>query len=60
MVINTVIERFGANPADVSSTTAMNVITPIYLLDEDTTIGALLDVRMTLGPPLQQLLLSAL
>ena len=60
MVINTVIERFGANPADVSSATAMNVITPVYLLDEDTTIGALLDVRMTLGPPLQQLLLSAL
>jgi len=60
MVINAVIECFGADPTDVSSATAVNVVAPVYLLDEDTTIRALLDVRMALGPPLQQQLLSAL
>ena len=60
MVINAVIERFGANPTDVSPAAAMNVVAPVYLLDEDTTIGALFDIRMTLGPPLQQQFLSTL
>lgn len=52
MVVNTVIERFNTNPTDMSSTTAVNVVAPGYLLDEDTAIRALLDVRMALGPPL--------
>ena len=52
MVIDTVIERLGANPTDVSSATTMNVIAPIDLLDEDTTIGTFLDVLVTVRPPL--------
>ena len=60
MVINAVIERFGANPAHVSSATTMDVVAPVYLLDEDTAIGALLDVRVSLGPPIQQQFLPAL
>ena len=60
MVIDTVIESLGTNPTDVPSATAMNVVAPIDLLDEDTTIGTLLDVRMTLRPPLQQLFLPTL
>ena len=60
MVIDTVVERLGTNPTDVAPTTAMDMVTPIDLLDEDTTIGTLLDVGMTLRPPLQQQLLPAL
>lgn len=60
MVINPVIECFGTNPTNVSSTTAMDMVAPVYLLDEDTTVGALLDVRMSLRPPLQQQLLPGL
>ena len=44
MVINTIVERFGANPTDVSSATAMDVVATVNLLDEDTAIGTLLDV----------------
>jgi len=60
MVINTVIERLGANPTDVCSATAMDMVTPVDLLDEDPTIGTLLNVRMTPRPPFQQEFLSAL
>lgn len=60
MVIDTVVERLGTNPTDVAPTMAVDMVTPIDLLDEDTTIGTLLDVGMTLRPPLQQQLLSAL
>jgi hypothetical protein len=52
MVIDPVVERLGANPTDMSSATAVDMVTPIDLLDKDPTIGTLLDVRMTLRPPL--------
>ena len=60
MIIDTVIECPDTNPTDVSSATAMDVVAPVDLLDEDTTIGALLDVRVALRPPLQQQFLPAL
>jgi len=60
MVIDTVIEYFGTNPTNVSSATAVDMVTPVDLLDKDTAIGTLLDVRMTLRPPLQQKVLPAL
>lgn len=53
MVINTVVKCLGADPTDVSSAPAVNVVTSIDFLDEDTTIGTLLDVGMSLRPPLQ-------
>lgn len=52
MVIDAVVERLGTNPTDVSSATTMDVIAPIDLLDEDTTIGTFLDVLVTLRPPI--------
>lgn len=51
MIIDTIIERLGTNPTDVASATTMDVIAPIDLLDEDTTIGTFLDVLVTLRPP---------
>lgn len=60
MVVNTVIKRPDTNPTDVRPATAMNVVAPLDLLDEDTTIGTLLDIRVTLRPPLQEPFLSTL
>lgn len=60
MVVDATIERFDANPTNVSSATAMNMVTPINLLYENTAIGALLDLRVALRPPLQQQFLATL
>ena len=54
------VERLNANPTDVSSATAMDMVTPSNLLYENTAIGTLLDVRVALRPPLQQQFLAAL
>lgn len=60
MVVDAVVECFEADPTDVSSATAMNMVTSINLLYEDTAIGTPLDVRVALRPPLQQQLLTTL
>ena len=52
MVIDTVVERLGTNPTDVAPTTTMDVVAPIDLLDKDPAIWTLLDIGVTLRPPL--------
>jgi len=59
MVIDTVIKCPNTDPTDMSSATAVDMVAPIDLLDEDATIGTLLDIGMALRPPLQQQFLPA-